>query len=288
MALGSISELIDRIEVKEPQELQFRVKIKKLQNVKIKQDTKAIEKQINSILVDIEKLRVNKSLTAVNNHIELLDKASDGMYWANLDFTETNEITDVLAPLMKYKTKNEIVVGHFDLEDSIDTSKIKKVKPVNPSVDLKAYEAHILEVIQKLVIDSSALQQLFVFGTLSDTQIEKLKNELLKENIEIEQLSEMFECKSNDLIEIFNKIINKKEYKLPYLLDDFLKTHSLSSSQIDFIKAIKHYVQEKHDIHRKDLMTNPFTKFHKMGIMGMFQGSLMNELVEIIDDRREA
>ena len=35
--LGEISELIDRIEVKEPQELQFRVKIKKLQNAKIKQ-----------------------------------------------------------------------------------------------------------------------------------------------------------------------------------------------------------------------------------------------------------
>ena len=31
-------------------------------------------------------------------------------------------------------------------------------------------------------------------------------------------------------------------------------------------------------------MENPFTKFHKMGIMGMFKGSLMNELVEIIDD----
>ncbi len=50
-------------------------------------------------------------------------------------------------------------------------------------------------------------------------------------------------------------------------------------------KAIKHFIQEKHDIERKDLMINPFIKFHKMG---MFQGSLMNELVEIIDDRREA
>lgn len=288
LGLGAISELIDRIEVKEPQELQFRVKIKKLQNVKIKQDTKATESLINSILVDIEKLRVNKSLTVVNEHIELLNQASDGKYWYALDFSTTNEIADILAPLMKYKSKAEIVVGHFDLEDAIDTSKIKTVKPLNPSVDLKAYEEHILEVIQRLINDSSTLQQLFVMGTLNEINLEKLKNELLQENIEVEQLSAMFECKSNDLIEIFNKIINKKEYRLPYLLDDFLKTHSLSSSQIDFIKAIKHYVQEKHDIKRKDLTENPFTKFHKMGIMGMFQGSLMNELVEIIDDRKEA
>ena len=97
----------------------------------------------------------------------------------------------------------------------------------------------------------------------------------------------MFECKSNDIIDIFSKIINQKEYKLPYLLDDFLTKHSLSSKQVEFIKAIKHYVQEKHDIHRKDLMTNPFTKFHKMGVMGLFQGSQMKDLVEIIDDDRK-
>lgn len=287
-ALGNISELTDRIEVKEPQELQFKVKIKKLQNAKIKRDIKAIEKHINSILIDVEKLRVNKSLTIVNKHRELLDRASDGMYWANLDFTATNAITDVLAPLMKYKARNEVTVGHFDLEDFIDASSLKETKPLYGAVELKAYDAHILKVIQRLVDDSPTLQKLFVLGTLTETDLEALKDELLKEDIEIEKLSEMFECKSNDLVEIFNTIINKKEYRLPHLLDDFLATHSLSSKQIDFIKAIKHYVQEKHDIHRKDLMENPFTKFHKMGIMGMFKGSLMHELVEIIDDREEA
>ncbi|MEA1955210.1 MAG: type I restriction-modification enzyme R subunit C-terminal domain-containing protein [Campylobacterota bacterium] len=92
---------------------------------------------------------------------------------------------------------------------------------------------------------------------------------------------------SNDIVEIFRSIISKKEYKLPHLLDAFLSKHKLSSNQIEFIKAIKHYVQEKHDIKRVDLVKNPFTKFHKMGIQGMFKGSLMSELVEIIDDEVE-
>ena len=150
-----------------------------------------------------------------------------------------------------------------------------------------AYDEHILQVIQRLVNESPTLQQLFVGGELQDKDIETLKNELLKEDIEVEQLSAMFECKSNDIVDIFKAIINKKEYKLPYLLDTFLSEHKLSSNQIDFIKAIKHYVEEKHDIQRTDLVKNPFTKFHKMGIQGMFKGSLMNELVEIIDDKEE-
>ena len=75
--------------------------------------------------------------------------------------------------------------------------------------------------------------------------------------------------------------------KICHRLDNFLKIHTLSSSQIDFIKAIKHYVEEKHDIQRTDLVKNPFTKFHKMGIQGMFKGSFMNELVKIIDDKIE-
>lgn len=288
MLLGQISELIDRLEVKDPQELQFRVKVKKLQNAKIDKDSKEIEKLINSILEDIEKLRVNKSITVVNDHIDLLNQASDGKYWVGLSFDETNETVDIIAPLMKYKSKNDVVVGHFDFEDSIDTSAISTVKPLHPSINLKAYEQHILEVIQRLVDESSALQELFVFGTLSEANLNALKNALLQENIETEQLSEMFECKSDDLVEIFRKIIYKKEYKLPHLLDEFLKTHSLSSGQIEFIKAVKHFIQEKRDITRKDLMENPFTKFHKMGVMGMFKGSVMNELVEIIDDKKEA
>ena len=73
-----------------------------------------------------------------------------------------------------------------------------------------------------------------------------------------------------------------------FLLDKFIETHTLNSNQIEFIKAIKHYVIEKHNITRRDLMQNPFTKYHKMGIMGMFKGSLMNELVEIIDDKETA
>ena len=287
LGLGNISELIDRIEVKEPQELQFRVKIKKLQNAKIKDDTKAIESRINSILNDIEKLRVNKSLSVINEHIELLNELSNGMYWVEADFSTINTITDIIAPLMKYKSKAEIVVGHFDLEDEIDTSKMKSVKPLHSSVDLTAYDEHILQVIQKLVNESPTLQQLFIGGELQEKDIEALKDELLKENIEVEQLSELFECKSNDIVDIFKAIISKKEYKLPYLLDTFLQNHKLSSNQIDFIKAIKHYVEEKHDIQRTDLVKNPFTKFHKMGIQGMFQGSLMNELVEIIDDKEE-
>ena len=71
------------------------------------------------------------------------------------------------------------------------------------------------------------------------------------------------------------------------MLNKFIETHTLNTTQIEFIKAIKHYVEEKHNITRKDLTKNPFTKFHKMGIMGIFAGSIMNDLVEIIDDKED-
>ena len=287
VALGNISELIDRIEIKEPQELQFRLKVKKLQNVKIKEDTKLIEKIIETILVDVEKLKLSITLSEVKAHSELLERVSEARVWYEMDFSATNETTDILAPLMKYKSKREVKVGHFDLEDFIDTSKIESVKPLHSSVELKAYEEHIKQVIQTMVNESPTLQQLFVGAQLSDEEIEGLKNELLQEEIEVEQLGDIYECKSSDLVEVFKAIINKKEFRLPHLLDTFLTNHSLSSKQIDFIKAIKHFVEEKHDIKRADLVKNPFTKFHKMGIQGMFQGSLMNELVEIIDDKVE-
>jgi len=187
---------------------------------------------------------------------------------------------------MLYKSKaEEGKEYHFDLKDAIKSKTNININHL--SVDLKVYDVHIRKVIQRLVNESPTLQQLFIGAPLQDKDIEILKDELLRENIEVEKLSEMFACKSNDIVEIFKAIINKKEYKLPHLLEGFLKTHTLSSNQIEFIKVVKQYIKDKHDITRKDLTKNPFTKFHKKGIQGMFQGSLMTELVKIIDDKEE-
>lgn len=283
LALGNLSELFDRVEVKEPSDLQFRVKTKRLMNAKLKQDSKKIESIINSILLDVELVRVNKTLTVVNQHIELLDKCADGHYWVGLDFIQTNEITNILAPLMKYKSKGEVHVAHFDFEDDIAIQ--TKVEINHPSLNIKAYKDEILKTLQKLIDESPTFQKLFLGLPLREEDINNLKNELLENELDEEKLSEIFEYQSNDLIEILSNILMKKEYKLPFLLDRFIETHTLNSNQIEFIKAIKHYVIEKHDISRKDLMNNPFTKFHKMGIMGMFKGNTLTELAEIIDDK---
>ena len=281
--LNTISKLFDSITVKNYPELRFRLQTKKLQTHKIIQDDEKLQKSIEKVVTDV--LRLQRTITDVQKNEKLLDEASEGTFWLELDFVQINEVTNIVAPLMIYKSKSVPKEYHFDLKDAIKSK--TNVIINNPSVELKAYEEHIRKTIQKMVNQSHTLQQLFIGATLSHDDIETLKNELLQEDIEVEQLSKVYECKSNDLVEIFKAIINKKEIKLPHLLDNFLRTHSLTPNQIEFIRAIKHYIEEKHDITRKDLIANPFTKFHKMGIQGMFQGSLMNELVEIIDDKVE-
>ena len=281
--LNTISKLFDSITVKNYPELRFRLQTKKLQTHKIIQDDEKLQKSIEKVVTDV--LRLQRTITDVQKNEKLLDEASEGTFWLELDFVQINEVTNIVAPLMIYKSKSVPKEYHFDLKDAIKSK--TNVIINNPSVELKAYEEHIRKTIQKMVNQSHTLQQLFIGATLSHEDIETLKNELLQEDIEVEQLSKVYECKSNDLVEIFKAIINKKEIKLPHLLDNFLRTHSLTPNQIEFIRAIKHYIEEKHDITRKDLIANPFTKFHKMGIQGMFQGSLMNELVEIIDDKVE-
>jgi type I restriction enzyme R subunit len=279
--LDTISKLFDSITVKNYSELRFRLQTKKLQTHKSIQDDEKLQKSIEKVVTDV--LRLQRTITAVQENEKLLDEANEGLFWLELDFAQINAVTNIVAPLMIYKSKNETKEYHFDLKDAIKSK--TEIKINHLSVDLKMYEEQIRKTIQKMVNQSPTLQQLFVGATLSEDEIEILKNELLQEDIEVEQLSQVYACKSKDLVEILRAIISKKEYKLPYLLDNFLKTHTLSSNQIEFIRAIKHYIEEKHDITRKDLTQNPFTRFHKAGIQGMFQGSLMNELLMIIDDK---
>jgi len=281
--LSTISKLFDRVTVKNYAELRFRLQSKKLQTHKIIHDDEKLQKSIEKTVTDV--MLLQNTISDVKKQEELIESAKDGLFWLELDFVEQNAITNILAPLMVYKSKrDDMKEYHFDLADAIKSK--TNISINHASVNLKKYEEHIKKVIQSMVNESYMLQQLFLGVALSEEDIKTLKNELLKEDIHVEQLSQIYECKSDDLVEIFKVIINKKEVKLPHLLDEFLKTHTLSSKQIEFIKAIKHYVQEKRDIRRKDLTQNPFTKFHKMGIMGMFQGSLMNELVAIIDDNK--
>jgi len=282
--LSTISKLFDRITVKNYSELRFRLQCKKLQTYKVIQEDEKLQKSIEKIVSDI--LRLQKTISAVKEQELLLEEAQEGSFWLELDFVATDATANIIAPLMIYKSKSEdIKEYHFDLKDAIKSKTSITINHL--SVDLKLYEENIRNTIETMLSESPVLQKLFLGVKLSDADIVSLKNELLKEDIEVEKLSEMFTCKSQDIEDIFTHIINQKEYKLPYLLDTFLKKHTLNSSQIEFIKAIKHYVQEKHDIQRADLIKNPFTKFHKMGIQGMFKGSLMMELVGIIDDKRE-
>ena len=282
--LSTISKLFDRITVKNYSELRFRLQCKKLQTYKVIQEDEKLQKSIEKIVSDI--LRLKKTISAVKEQELLLEEAQEGSFWLELDFVATDATANIIAPLMIYKSKaQDIKEYHFDLKDAIKSKTNININHL--SVDLKLYEENIRNTIETMLSESPVLQKLFLGVKLSDADIVSLKNELLKEDIEVEKLSEMFTCKSQDIEDIFIHIINQKEYKLPYLLDTFLKKHTLNSSQIEFIKAIKHYVQEKHDIQRADLIKNPFTKFHKMGIQGMFKGSLMMELVRIIDDKKE-
>jgi type I restriction enzyme R subunit len=283
--LDVISKLFDRVTVKNYAELRFRLQTKKLQTHKLIQDDEKLQKSIEKAVTDV--MRLPDTISEVKKQEELIEQAKEGTFWLELDFEEINAVTNVMAPLMIYKSKNaDIKEYHFDLKDAIKSKTAIKIN--HASVNLKAYEEHIKQVIQKMVNESPMLQQLFVGAKLSDAQIEALKNELLKEDIEVEQLGKVYACKSNDLVEILHAIIHQRAVRLPYLLENFLKIHSLSDKQIEFIKAIKHYVEEKHDIKRADLVHNPFTKFHKMGIQGMFQGSLMQELLSIIDEKVES
>jgi type I restriction enzyme R subunit len=126
--------------------------------------------------------------------------------------------------------------------------------------------------------------------TLTKQDIKDLKNDFADNDLKTDKLKEIFninDSKSDDFVAIVKQIASHKEYKIPFLLDNFIQSHSLSESQIEFIKAIKNFVIEKRDIERKDLTNNPFTRFHKQGIIGVFANSQLKELVKIIDDEND-
>ncbi len=281
--LSSISQLLDRSTSQDDASLRFLLKVKKLLNAKAKGEPKAIVSQIERIMNDVISLK--QEISEVAHHSELIAQAINGHYWYELSFRETLGVADILAPLMKYKSKIDREIVEFDLDDYIAST--TKTTINTPSINLKEYEERINKVIQELTNSSPALQKLFVGVPLDSDDIQNLSNALLSADIDPDKLGEVYRIQSTDLSEIFTHILERKEYKLPHLLNQFIQTHSLNSTQIEFINAIKHYLNEKHDIHRKDLMDNPFTKFHKHGILGLFNQSQQNEIVNIIEGKME-
>ena len=103
--LSSVSELLDRVFNQDDHELSFRLKVKKLQYAKVKKDNKTAEAEIEKIVNDVSKL--NHNIAAVANQAKLIEMAHKGHCWYELSFKDMLIATDILAPLMKYKFKNQ-------------------------------------------------------------------------------------------------------------------------------------------------------------------------------------
>ena len=102
--LDTISRLFDTITVKNYSELRFRLQTKKLQTHKVIQDDDKLQKSIEKVVTDT--MRLQRTISNVQKEEKLLDEANEGTFWLELDFAEINAVTNILAPLMIYRSKD--------------------------------------------------------------------------------------------------------------------------------------------------------------------------------------
>lgn len=107
--LANISELFDRVQTIDTQDVKFRIKIKKLQFAQHINDAKTLKKHIKRIVDDIERLRETENIEIISSHNELLEKVRLQNFWHTADFTTSSMLVNVLAPLMKYTQRTSYI-----------------------------------------------------------------------------------------------------------------------------------------------------------------------------------
>lgn len=117
--LADISELFDRAQTIDTQDIKFRIKIKKLQFAQYIYVRGTLKKRIKSILVDIEDLCATENIEIISPHHELLEQVRLDNFWYEVDFTTSHMLMNILAPLMKYKSSPSYraICSSFEIDD---------------------------------------------------------------------------------------------------------------------------------------------------------------------------
>ncbi len=242
---------------------------------KIISNVKKLPLSINTVAVQ------EKLINEIINH-KRLDKAND---------SELEHIITSLAPLMRFRSKQENDFVELDIADRVITHEYIEFGAENEQLSVEKYKQLMELKIRNMIKSNNVLQKIRDNKEISDDELSELAKNLHNTDLDITQdkLQKIYQNRKATLIQFMKHILGCEpllttETIISNAIDRFIAKHlNYSSKQIEFMMVLKKVLIDNNRITRKDLTLAPFTQLNQKGILGLFDKIQREEIIALIE-----
>ena len=223
----------------------------------------------------------------------LTQRAQQNHYWATCTDATLDELSNKLAPLMKFRERLNPEEGpvQLDLTDLLHNKEKVEFGPGNEAVSITRYREMVEALVLELTRNNPILQKIKSGTTVSAEEAEELAKLLHQEHPHITEnlLRIVYQNRKAGFIQFIRHILGIEVLAsfpdtVSKSFDQFIAEHTnLNSRQLEFLSLLKDFIIEREKIEKRDLIQSPFTILHPQGIRGVFNPSEIEEILQLTE-----
>lgn len=220
---------------------------------------------------------------------ELIETVLNNGFVQKADEEDFETLIEKLAPLMRFREEGiKPDQDSLDLKDVTVEKQYIEFGPHNERLTVQKYREKVEELIKKLAEENEILQKIKEGERLDSDDVEELANTLMQyEPYPTEKnLQKAYDARQVRFIDLIKYIMGIGDLvtfsdKVSAAFAEYIATHNtLTAKQIQFLQTLQTFIIENGRLEKKDLINEPFTRIHKLGIRGLFNPHEQEEILE--------
>lgn len=232
------------------------------------------------------------SVNIVAKEKELIDDILHNGYLVKSDEEALEVLIQRIAPLMKYREEGiKPDQDSLDLRDITSEKEYIKFGPAHERITIQKYREKVEALIKDLEEKNEILHKIKEGVEITLEEVEELANTLseyepypTEENLQ--KAYDARKVKFLDLIKYIMGIGGLVTFseKVSEAFAEFIAEHNtLASNQIQFLIVLRDFIINNGELTKKDLVSEPFTKLHTRGFLGIFTPKMQSEILILTD-----
>jgi len=250
---------------------------------KVKTLEEVIVEMVSDLPLSVNIVAKEKSLIEEVLHNGYLEKADE----AGLEV-----LIEKIAPLMKYREEGiKPDQDSLDLRDITSEKEYIKFGPAHERITIQKYREKVEALIKKLEEENEILHKIKEGEKITQNEVEELANTLAEyEPYPTEEnLQKAYDARRVKFLDLIKYIMGigglvTFSEKVSEAFAEFIAEHNtLAPNQIQFLIVLRDFIINNGELTKKDLVSEPFTKLHARGFLGVFTPKMQSEILILTD-----
>jgi type I restriction enzyme R subunit len=228
------------------------------------------------------------SVNVVAKEKELIEEILNNGYLEKADEEALEVLIQKIAPLMKYREEGiKPDQDSLDLRDITSEKQFIKFGPAHERITIQKYREKVEALIKKLEEENEILQKIKQGADITQEEVEELADTLNEYDPypTEENLQKAYDARKVMFLDLIKYIMGigglvTFSEKVSEAFAEFIAEHNtLAPNQIQFLIVLRDFIINNGELTKKDLVSEPFTKLHARGFLGLFTPQLQTEIL---------